>query len=123
MAVFNDLGKKLGAFGQSVKRSTENIQAIARLNNEISAEEGKLNKACHKIGLLFIERFGTDCPEEFLPLVSDALAARDAIALKTEEKARLKATDEDESVLRCPSCKAAVSSESKFCAKCGARLS
>ena len=123
MAVFNDLGKKLGALGQSVKRSTENIQAVARLNNEISEEEGKLNKACHRIGLLFIERFGTDCPEEFLPLVNDALAAKDAIAQRTAEKARLKAESEDESVFRCPSCNAVIKASGNFCAKCGARLS
>lgn len=134
MAFLNDLGKKLGgvaevaaekakvAAGAAADKAKE-LAEVAKLNNEISAEQKQIDSLYAEIGKVIFERDKNDALSPVAEQCQKILAAQQSIAELNIRIQQVKAGDdrvvEAEVTPVTPSAEQPVK---KFCANCGTEI-
>jgi len=118
MALFENLGKKIGEAAQTAAKKSGELVEVTKLSMNISSEEDKIQKLYAKIGKGVYQSFcsGSPVPEEF---------KGDCEAVRTHEETikNLRAKILEVKNLKiCKGCGAEVEINTVFCSKCGTKL-
>lgn len=111
-----DLGKRIGAFGQNVWKKAQGAVNIVAMNNDIAAKTRALTELYAKIGEAYCCAHREMAAGTFPELSSQAFALAEEIA-GLEELVQL-----EKGLLKCPACGAMAPASAAFCPACGAAM-
>jgi DNA-directed RNA polymerase subunit RPC12/RpoP len=118
MALFDNLGKKVGNFAQTAAKKSSELVETTKINYNINSEEDKIKDLFCEIGKSLYAKFsenqiqGGDYAEQFA-----AIAQHEANIKNLREKIY-----EIKNIVVCPSCGSEVERTNTFCNKCGAKI-
>lgn len=116
MAFFDDLGKKISYAGQTAVQKTKDMTDLARLNENIAAEEKKISANHYQIGKLYAAMHAYDYEPDFEGFI---MAIRDSEAKIQEFRQQIK---DIKGIERCENCGADVAADTAFCSACGSPM-
>lgn len=116
MGFLDNIGKTISDAGQGAIQKGKEMADVAKYNSLISDEEKKSAGIFEQLGRKYVEVKG-DSPEDIFKEYIEALKISEE---KVEEYK--KKVVELKRISKCPSCGAEVSSDSLFCAVCGAKM-
>lgn len=116
--IFEDMKKTISSAARTVARKSGKIMETSKITLAISGANSDIKEEYEKIGELIYKSYKNG--EASIPDIAAHCELIDAkleqIEQYREKLGRLK------NVKLCPACKAQLSSESTFCAKCGEKL-
>lgn len=116
MDFFNRVSGSLANAGKDISKKAKDAAETMRLQNEIKANEAKIQEHYLEIGRCYYETIKDNPTEEYAFLVESISKLRERIADDEQSMKNLKGTR------ICPECGAQVDEESAFCTSCGTKL-
>ena len=116
MAFFDDLGKKISYAGQTAVQKTKDMTELAKLNENIAAEEKKISSSHYQIGKLYAAMHAYDYEDDFEGFM---MTIRDAETKIQQYRQQIK---DIKGIERCEKCGADVATDAAFCSTCGAPM-
>jgi Zn finger protein HypA/HybF involved in hydrogenase expression len=117
MAIFGNLGKKIGDAASAAAKNTKEMMEASKINSTINGVEGSIKTLYYELGEKFYKKLGAspDIDAEFMEI---------SYKIKQHElelvDLRIKLL-EAKNVWVCPKCEVEVEKEQAFCAKCGSK--
>ncbi len=111
-----DLGKRIGAFGQNVWKKAQGAVSIVTLNSDIAAKTRELTDLYADIGKAYCIQHPEDAVTAFPELCNHAFALANEIS-QLQEQVLL-----EKGLLKCQACGAMVPAPAAFCPTCGAAM-
>ena len=116
MAFWENIGQKASETTAKAVQKAKDMSEIARLNSQITEEEGRINSAYMQIGKLYFEKYHEVCDPDFTSLIKTIADGGEKVkALKQQINAV-------KGVVICEKCGAEVQAGSLLCNSCGAAM-
>lgn len=112
---FDELGKKITQTGQDAVKKTKDMAEIAKLNNSISSEHGRVHTLMYELGKAYFEANRDD---ETSPYAEQMKLIKQSFAKIHEYNNEVKKL---KGVRQCEQCGAEISASAIFCTLCGAK--
>ena len=116
MGFLDNISKTISDVGQSTLQKGKGMVDLAKYNSMVSEEEKKIQKLYEEIGSKYFEKYENNPEELFLQDIQDVKESKNKIEQYKKIIENLKG------ITQCPKCGAEISSDSAFCASCGAKL-
>lgn len=116
MDLFNKLAGTITDTSKVVTKKAKDVAEVAKLNNQISIEENRINAAYLSIGKRFYEENAGEVLEAYIQDFSIINESKAKIQNLKAQLIQLKG------VCQCPQCSAEVPVNYSFCNFCGAKL-
>lgn len=115
MAIFGNLGKKIGDAAQSAAKNTKEMVEASKINNSINGVEGSIKALYYELGEKFYRKLGAspDIDAELMEICHKVKQHENELV---DLKIKLL---EAKNVWVCPKCEIEIDKENAFCVKCG----
>ena len=111
-----DLGKRIGAFGQYVWKKAQGAYDIVSINSDVAAKSRDLADVYTEIGRAYCAAHPGGTANEFPALCEKAAALEKEIAALNDTVLHIRGR------VRCPACGEEAPGSAAFCPACGAKL-
>lgn len=116
MDFFNKLGNKISTGANVVANKTKDLAGSAKINMQISQDEGKINSLYTEIGKIYFTKNSSNPSEEFSAAVNEILTIQARIAESKQQLQQIKGTK------ICEKCGAEIPANVGFCSLCGTKV-
>ena len=117
MALFDNLGKKVGNLAQATAKKSGEVIEVTKLNMNINSEEDGIKKAFLEMGGICYKLFEENAlqQEQLIPLCTQVQVRKAKIV---ELRQRINTA---RGIKICPNCGAEIELTTPFCSKCGSK--